>query len=254
MAGNSQPDNDLPELNHGPPGHSLVQEALTELGQYLSDSLPPLMVADSLTVLSRVPPHQVAAEIASWATSQQTAGGLPLTDYYYHGLRKVQLVGEFRLVPPSLFEPFFKKLKNTMLKGLSRSDRDRLAADLARLSEGRSVSVEKVEVLHRPAGADDSSRGATGADDSDRGAASAGATASEGPRLNLPPGFELNPQALRRLEVLLKRLGPLAPATTPERRDVVAAEAFATVAAGASSPHEMDAQLAEFSSDLGVLP
>ncbi|MCG6928801.1 MAG: DUF4388 domain-containing protein [Acidobacteria bacterium] len=221
-----------------------MREALTELGQYLSDSLPPLMVADSLTVLTRVPSHQVAAEIASWASGQQSAGGLPLTDYYYHGLRKVQLVGEFRLVPPSLFDPFFAKLKNTILEGVPSSDRDRLAADLAHLSEGRSVSVEKVEVLHRPAGADDSPPEAAGAPGASRGASGA----PQGVRLNLPPGFDLNPQALRRLEVLLKRLGPLAAATTPERRDVVAAEAFATVAAGASSSHEMDAQLAEFNS------
>ena len=208
----------------------MVQEALTELGQYLSDNLPPLMVADSLTVLTRVPSHQVAAEIASWATGQQSAGGLPLTDYYYHGLRKVQLVGEFRLVPPSLFDPFFTKLKNTMLEGVAGSDRERLAADLARLSEGHSVSVEKVEVLHRPAGADDSPPEATGANGEGRGAPGA-------VRLNLPPGFDLNPRALRRLEVLLKRLGPLATATSPERRDVVAAEAFATVEAGTSSSH-----------------
>jgi hypothetical protein len=244
VEGKSRAVNELQELGHAPPGQSVVQEALVELGQYLSDNLPPLMVADSLTVLTRVPPHHVAAEIAAWATGQQSAGGLPLADYYYHGLRKVQLVGEFRLVPPSLFDPFFTQLKNTILEGVAAPDRDRLAADLVRLSEGRSVSVEKVEVLHRPAGTDDSPAEATGADGAGRGAP--GARAPQDVRLNLPPGFELNPQALRRLEVLLKRLGPLATATTPERRDVVAAEAFATVAAGASSSHEMDAQLAEF--------
>jgi hypothetical protein len=223
----------------------VVQEALTELGQYLSDNLPPLMVADSLTVLTRVPPHQVAGEIAAWATSQQAAGGLPLTDYYYHGLRKVHLVGEFRLLPPSLFEPFFNQLKNTMLEGVSSGDRERLAADLARLAEGRSVSVDKVEVLHRPAGTDDETGAAQ--DDGAAGGGKTGAAGSPRPLLNLPPGFDLSPQAVRRLEMLLKRLGPLA-AATPERRDAVAAQAFATVAAGASSPHEMDAQLAEFNS------
>jgi hypothetical protein len=226
----------------------VIQEALTELGQYLSDNLPPLMVADSLTVLTRVPPHQVAAELASWASAQQSAGGLPLNDYYFHGLRKVQLIGEFGLVPPSLFDPFFETLKTTLLKGAAPSDRERLAAHLARLSEGRSVSVEKVAVLHRPPGTDDEAgeaRSTEGpADEGEKG----GSNASEGVRLNLPPGFQLDPQAIRRLEVLLKRLGPLAAATPPERRSSVTAEAFATMAAGTSSPREMDAHLAEFSS------
>ena len=80
----------------------VVLEALSELRQYLSDRLAPLRVTGSLTVLTRVPPQRVAAEIGSWAKAQQGVGGLPLTDYYFHGLRKVHIVGEFRLLPPPL--------------------------------------------------------------------------------------------------------------------------------------------------------
>ena len=220
------------------PSDAVVQEALSELGQYLSDKLAPLMVADSLTVLTRVAAQRVAAEIASWATAQHAGGTLPLTDYYFHGLRKVHIVGEYRLVPPSLFELFFQNLRAAILDSVPPSDREQLASNLARLSETRTVSVEQVEILHRPEGAEDTPQPSTDTE----------AAPSGGVRLDLPPGVELTPLALRRLEVLLSRLGQPTPSTTPAHRDVLLAETFATVAAGASSSHDMDAQLAEFRS------
>ncbi len=224
------------EPTGGTPSDAVVQEALSELGQYLSDKLAPMMVADSLTVLTRVTSQRVAAEITAWATAQHAGGTCPLTDYYFHGLRKVQIVGEYRLVPSSLFEPFFKNLRAAVLESAPPSLREQLASDLARLSETRTVSVEQVEMLHRPEGAEDAPQGSTDTE----------AAPSGGMRLDLPAGLELTPQSLRRLEVLLSRLGQPTTSTTPARRDVLVAETFATVASGASSSHDMDAQLAEF--------
>ena len=234
----SRPDTGSFSLAPDPPSDAVVQEALTELGQYLSDSLAPLMVADSLTVLTRVPPHKVAAEIGIWAAAQHTNGGFGLTDYYFHGLRKVHIVGEFRLLPPALFDPFFQRLQSTVLSGIPESERERLASELAGLSEARTVSVEQVARLHRPGGADALSE--RSADEE--------VAPSPGVRLDLPPGFELNPLALRRLEALLNRLAQLAPSAPPARRDILVAEAFTTVARGVSSSSDMDAQLAEFRS------
>ena len=59
-----------------------VREALFELQRYLSDSLAPLMVADSVNLLLDYPADLAAVEIQAWTTAQfrsaKTGAGLGL--------------------------------------------------------------------------------------------------------------------------------------------------------------------------------
>src|SRR6476659_5326138 len=89
-----------------------VREALEELHQYLSDSLPPLVVADSIKVLLRYPPDLMASNIHAWTSSQYRGGAeIPVSDYLFHAVKKIHLMGEFKLVPQGPFETFLTELK-----------------------------------------------------------------------------------------------------------------------------------------------
>lgn len=234
------------------PPEPAVAEALSELGQYLSDQFAPLMVADSVTVLTHVPAERVADQIEAWAEGQRAGSGLPVTDYLFHGLRKVQIVGEFGLVPPSLFTPFMKALQAATLQRAPASDRARLASDLARLGDARTMTLDQVELIHRP--------GSEGAPPTPGWPEAPSETPelgtgrpvprrrSGGVRLNVPPGMRVSPEIVRRLNLILERLSDLAPSVPADQKSVLAAEAFATVSAAASSPEEMDEQLREFQS------
>ncbi len=221
---------------------SVVAEALGELDQYLSDRVAPLMVSEAMTVLARAPIRRVAKEVERWAAAQRTASALPISDYFFHALRKVQIVGEFRLVPPSLFEPFFTRLQVAVLELTPAAERARLTGELARLGEARSESVDQVERIHRPSG---ERRGEEApppaAPEPHRPAGTEG-------RLRLSSALALPAALLRRLNLVLDALAGLAPSAAPERREALAAEAFASASAGASSPAEMQAQLDEFRS------
>ncbi len=217
---------------------SVVDEALGELDQYLSDRLAPLMVSEAMMVLARAPIGRVAREIHAWAAGQRTASSLPLADYLFHALRKVQIVGEFRLIAPSLFDPFFTRLQVAVLELTPEAERATLAVEVVRLREARAESVEHVERIHRPGG--------------ERRAQDEPPAASEpahpppraGERLRLA-ARGLPATLLRRLNLVLDALARLAPSAGPERREALAAEAFASASLAASSPAEMQEQLDE---------
>ena len=216
----------------------VVVDALGELDQYLSDRLAPLMIAESMTVLARVPVDRVARQVHTWAAAQRAASSLPLADYLFHALRKVQIVGEFRLLPPSLFSSFFAGLQNGVLALTPAEQRPLLAADLAKLGQTDTRSVEQVERLHRPAGASEGKAEAPRAEP---------AEPARGGKLRLWAGLTLPEATLRRLSLLFDTLGQLAPSVPAKRRVALAADAFATASSAASSPAEMDAQLQQFS-------
>lgn len=240
-------------VNGTTPPEPVVAEALSELGQYLSDQFAPLMVADSMTVLTRVPAERVAEQIEAWAQGQRAASGLPIADYLFHGLRKVQIVGEFGLVPPSLFTPFMKTLQAATLERAPASDRARLAADLAHLGEARTMTLDQVELIHRPGseGVPPSPAWSEAPSESPElgtGRPLPRSRRGGGVHLNLPPGMKVSPEHVRRLNMILEHLSDLAPSAPADRKSLLAAEAFATVSAAASSPEEMEAQLREFQS------
>src|SRR5260370_17488345 len=90
-----------------------IREAIEELQQYLSDTLPPLVVADSIKLLLDYPVGLVASNIHAWTSGQYHRGGadLPISDYLFHAVRKIQLMGEFHLVPQQPFQKYLHTLK-----------------------------------------------------------------------------------------------------------------------------------------------
>ena len=90
-----------------------VREALEELQQYLADLLPPLVVADSVRLLLRYPPELIATSIHAWALGQRDTS-VPVSDYLYHGARKIFMMGDFRLLPQEPFMEFIEGLKNSL--------------------------------------------------------------------------------------------------------------------------------------------
>jgi hypothetical protein len=180
------------------PGETInaeVREALEELQQYLSDSLPPLVVADSIKVLLRYSPDLMASNIHAWTASQYRGGTeIPLSDYLFHAVKKIQLMSEFHLVPAGPFEAYLEELKDRVLVYCPDGDREFLKQNLARLREATSTSATTAspDVLFRQMPAGPPRTFATAG-----GGGTARATGEQG-------GEDL--QSLRRISVLLERL------------------------------------------------
>jgi len=118
-----------------------VREALEELQQYLSDYVPPLVVADSIQLLLRYSPELMAQNIHSWTAAQYRGSTeIPVSDYLFHAVKKIHLMGEFKLVPQAPFEIYLQELKEKVLVYCPEGDREFLRENLSRLKEAANTS------------------------------------------------------------------------------------------------------------------
>ncbi|HEV8119208.1 MAG TPA: DUF4388 domain-containing protein [Thermoanaerobaculia bacterium] len=119
-----------------------VREALEELHLYLSDVLPPLVVAESFKLLLRYPPALMATNIESWTAVQHRSGsGLKASDYFFYAIKKVYLIGEFRLVTRGPFAAFLADLMRLVVASCPAEEREALRRNLERLSEATDATL-----------------------------------------------------------------------------------------------------------------
>jgi len=209
-----------------------LREALYELQQYLSDRLAPLMVADSLGMLVAQPPQLVAAEIQAWIAGQYQGTGeqVPISDYLFHVVRKIHVIGDFHLIPDEALHAYVQQLKALVVEMCPEEDRELLRKNLGRLSDGAAGPPPPVEVLHRQPGGE-------------AGAPPPLATAKPaGPAV--PVSAEIA-RGMRRFTLLLEQLArtPLAAAGGADARREMLSQAVSAAAGSAKSGQEMDQYL-----------
>ncbi|MEP6993184.1 MAG: DUF4388 domain-containing protein [Acidobacteriota bacterium] len=172
-----------------------LQEALLELQQYLSDSVPPLVVADSVQLLMKYPPQALIPTIRAWTAAQYrgaSGSSVPLSDYLFHAIKKIHMMGEFRLVAREPLEAYLGQLKQVILALCPDEDRAMLLENLGRLGES-SAAISPLQTIFRQAPTEGGPR-----------ASASAAAAAAGIR----PGetAAASAEALRRFSVLLERL------------------------------------------------
>ena len=188
------------------PEHELG-EHLALLQRYLSDEVAPLVFSEALDALLTQTPVLVAAEVRSWVAAQyRGASPLPVSDYLFHVVRKLHVVGELGLLPADRLRPYLLALEQLLLDQCPGEDRDGLAEDFGHLDDSQTVLAAPVQIVHRAGGAE-AIRGAMPRTDVDRRVPLRGEPAS---RQGQPePGAPLPDrvvQGLRRLNLLLDRL------------------------------------------------
>lgn len=207
-----------------------VREALDELQQYLSDILPPLIVTDSIKLLLKHPPQLMASNIHAWTAAQYRAGTeIPVSDYLFHAVKKIHLMGEFRLVPREPLRRYIEELKENVLAYCPEADQEFLRTNLAHLEEATTFMASSVDLLFRQGG-------------ETRPLASGRAAAPMAPGSSSAEDF----RGLRRFSLLLERLEhEREPGGTPgtAQRSPLASEALSTAARSARSGKEFEAYL-----------
>jgi hypothetical protein len=240
------------------PPNPELQEALLELQQYLSDSVPPLVVADSVQLLMKYPPQALIPTIRAWTAAQYrgaAGSSVPLSDYLFHALKKIHMMGEFKLVSREPLEAYLNQLKQVVLALCPDEDKAMLLENLARLGEAQgTAAISQAATIHRQAPSE-SGRGG--------GTASAAAAAA-----GMRPGdaAAASAEALRRFSVLLERLeaqgamgvasapaggGGGAGGEEPEKLKAVDPEALAFAARSSHSNQELELYLTRFK-ELGM--
>lgn len=118
---------------------------------YLSDALAPLVVMDSIELLLQYPAEVLAAGIHEWTVTQsrREGGSVPVSDYLYHALRKLFLIGDFRLMSREELTKKVDELKPILLEICPPGDRELLKANFARIEEVQTGVAPPVAQLQR---------------------------------------------------------------------------------------------------------
>ena len=134
-----------------------LREALYELQRYLSDAIAPLMMTDSMEVLLRHPAQLTSNQIHAWASAQYRGPGasVPMSDYLFHAMKKIHLMGEYDLVPREAVLRFLGELAQYVLAYCPVEDRDLLRSNISRLGEAPTILSSAVDYLHRQAGSEE---------------------------------------------------------------------------------------------------
>jgi len=245
-----------------PPDRAEVEEALFELQQYLSDKIAPLMVADSIELLTRVPPDLVVAQIDAWTSGQYRSGrgGVPVSDYLFHAVQKVHMLGDFKLLPTSVLDPYVAQLKQAVLAICPEEDRELLANNLSRLSVSVTGPAATVDILYRQPGVQPTAASAPLAASArmpgmvpgvPAAPAGAGHVPVSAPMASAPVDPVISADvahSLRRLTLLLGRLAtnPLhagVEAAAPAEQNELVSQVLATATATAANGKELDQHL-----------
>lgn len=219
------------------PQNPEIREAIEELQQYLSDTLPPLVVADSIKLLLDYPVGLVASNIHAWTAGQYHRGGadLPVSDYLFHAVKKIQLMGEFHLVPQEPFQKYLETLKVEVLNYCPEGDREFLKENLARLSDSATALTSSIEVLFRQV------------TPHERPLASASASGGAGGGGGGGGGSGADLASLRRVEMLLERLErEVQRSTDPQgalKKAPLASQTLAAAARSSQNARELDQML-----------
>lgn len=131
--------------------NSVVREALEDIQQYLNDAIAPLVAADSFSVLMKQPAEVLAGEIHSWTAAQYRGHGaaVPVSDYYFHALRKLHLLGEYSLVPKDSLAEYIRVLSSLLVESCPDEDREPLLQNLQRLGEMQTTLTSPTILIHR---------------------------------------------------------------------------------------------------------
>lgn len=216
-----------------------VQEALTELSQYLSDQLAPLMVASSIELLIGQDPDLVADRIHTWAASQydNRNASVPVSDYLFHAVKKLHMIGEFHLVEANPLNAYIARLAPIVSSLCPEEDREMLESNIARLGRAETVLSAPVGTIYRQAGSEGplaSSRQATSTESGTiRRAAAAPLAAMP------PPAMHEIARGVQRFNRLLEQLEK-AGASKAAPKSELAPELIAAAATGSNNGQEFE--------------
>jgi hypothetical protein len=203
-----------PPLSARPDTGNELRAALAEIEDYLADRVPPLMVAESVSVFMGVPVEGAAAEIWNWAGRQQALdpGVLPLVELLFHALHKLGVIGDLDLVGRDPLLTFLRSVGEDLAGACPPHERERLRRALLHLGESDMVRTDPIEMVRH---------------------------------VTSPLSEQLTP-GLKRLSVMEQRLAGGMRATTPAAQAVyrrIASQAITVAANEAKNENELEDHL-----------
>ncbi len=130
-----------------------IREALSDVGQYLSDVTAPVQAIEPVLTLLKQPAHLMASEIIGWVAAQNQGGkgGASVADYLFHAVSKLRYLAHLQLVAEQDLAPYLESVKELLMSHCPPEDRRLLKENFGRLGMGMYGKTEAAPIsfIHR---------------------------------------------------------------------------------------------------------
>ncbi len=107
-----------------------LQAALFDLQRYLLDQIPPLTASDAIETLMAQPPELLMRQVHSWAIEQSRHHAAALSDFLFHAVRKVYLMGMLKLVERPAMDTYINGVVPLVMQVCPAEERELLRSSL----------------------------------------------------------------------------------------------------------------------------
>jgi hypothetical protein len=130
-----------------------IQEALSAVGQYLSDTIAPLQVAESIVLLAQQPPQLVIPEILGWISAQYKGNqrSVSVADYLFHSVTKLNNLANLQLVPTQVLEPYINSVEQLLLEHCPPAEKRLLVENFNRIGKSETSTTVPIHLIYRQA-------------------------------------------------------------------------------------------------------
>ena len=128
-----------------------IHEALSAVGQYLSDTIPPVEAVAPVVTLLNQPVQCMASEIINWipAQFQGDEGGASFADYLFHAVMKLQYLAHLQLVSEEHLTPYLNALKGILLDYCPPEDKELLQENFGRTGMPDGAMISPIRFMYR---------------------------------------------------------------------------------------------------------
>jgi hypothetical protein len=116
-----------------------LQWALFDLQRYLLDQIPPLTASEAVSTLMSQPPQLLMREVRGWALEQSRMQTASMSDFLFHALRKVHLVGALKLIEREVADAYLTAVIPLALEACPPEERELLKTNLFTLRDSREL-------------------------------------------------------------------------------------------------------------------
>lgn len=127
-----------------------IREALSAVGQYLSDVIPPVHAAEPVSMLLEHPPQLMVAEILSWVPAQihgETRASIP--DYMFHAVSKLHYLAHLQLIREDVLTPYLESVKRLLVDSCPAADRDILRENFKNIGMPDTAVPTPISLIYR---------------------------------------------------------------------------------------------------------
>ena len=128
-----------------------ISEALAAVGQYLSDTIPPVQAVEPVAALLQQPPQLMISEILEWISTQFQGnnGNVSYADYLFHAVTKLHYLTQLQLIHEQALAPYLDSVKQLLMERCPPEDRQLLQENFGRLGVFEIATATQIGLIYR---------------------------------------------------------------------------------------------------------